>query len=228
MEVTTISSLTKENIIKFSNKIINDSIGFETGARFFLAGGMFKSILTGLPPRDIDIWAPTESDRELISESLALRGAKILSGNRYTQRYLLEGNIIELPVNVEKTLEKQLENFDLVLAAIGVEYNASSLTSVCLHPQINYSINHQVILLLDPLLNWRHALTTLERMRRYAEELNFKIPTGEEEKIWSLFDRQSREIQNGMIERCRVASEQNYSVLIEAQRRLKIKSFDIL
>jgi hypothetical protein len=74
---------------------------------------------------------------------------------------------------------------------------------------------------LDPLLNWRHALTTLERMRRYAEELRFEVPPEEEEKIWSTFDKQTREMQNGMIERYLSASEQKSTVLSEAKIRLK-------
>jgi hypothetical protein len=221
MDDKAIKFFTNESIIDFSNQIIGGSVGFNTGARFFLAGGVYKSLLTHCPPRDLDIWAPTEADRKLIIKNLLSMGAKKLHGNRYTKRYQFKQNMIELPINVESSLEKQLKNFDLVLSAIGVEFQPSYAPRVFLHPKINYSISRKVILLLDPLLNWRHALTTLERMRRYAEELRFEVPPEEEEKTWSIFDKQTREIQNGMIERYLSASEQKSTVLSESKIRLK-------
>lgn len=50
------------DVIEFARREVARTVGLGSGARFFLAGGAFKSLLTGRPPRDLDLWAPSVED----------------------------------------------------------------------------------------------------------------------------------------------------------------------
>jgi hypothetical protein len=77
------------------------------------------------------------------------------------------------------------------------------------------------VLLLMPLVNWKYALATLERLHRYAAELRFGIPPEAEPAIWELFSAQSRGERNAMIGRyLRVSSGDQRMILDEARRRM--------
>lgn len=65
--------LTKRDAIDFARREIAATVGLESGARFFLAGGAFKSLLTGRPPRDLDLWASIEQDRAMLCATLEAR-----------------------------------------------------------------------------------------------------------------------------------------------------------
>ena len=75
------------------------------------------------------------------------------------------------------------------------------------------------VLLLKPLVNWKYALTTLERMRRYAAELGFDSPAREEAEIWRVFERQTAEMQTGMLERYARTGADSFGVAAEASCR---------
>ena len=76
--------------------------------------------------------------------------------------------------------------------------------------------------LLKPLANWKYALTTLERMRRYADELGFLSPDDDEAEVWRMFESQSDELQSGMLARYAQTGRGGFNVLEEAQRRLEM------
>lgn len=59
--------------------------------------------------------------------------------------------------------------------------------------------------MLKPLVNWRHVLATISRMREYSAELGFAIPEEEEAFAWSTFAAQDEETQAGMLERSRLS-----------------------
>ena len=89
------------------------TVGLDTGARFFLAGGAFKSLVTGLPPRDLDLWAPSERDRELLVSALLKRGANAMSPRPFAQAFEINGRVVEVPRKVEpNTLTERLGRFD--------------------------------------------------------------------------------------------------------------------
>ena len=77
------------------------------------------------------------------------------------------------------------------------------------------------VLLLKPLVNWRHCLSTLARSRRYAADLGYSVPPEEEAEVWRTFDAQDAEMQRGMIERYERAAMQGWNVGEEAVARMR-------
>ena len=75
--------------------------------------------------------------------------------------------------------------------------------------------------MLKPLVNWRHVLATISRMRKYAAELGFTIPEEEESFAWSAFTAQDEEMQAGMLERYRLSS--HFDPRIEEEARCKLR-----
>lgn len=190
------------DVIELARREIAATVGLESGARFFLAGGAFKTLLTGRPPRDLDLWAPSERDRDLLLGALRGRGARPLDPRPFADAFELGGRVIEVPHKAEPpTLDERLKRFDIALAAIGVEHRPDGAWSATIHPVARESVRRGEVLLLRPLVNWKYALTTLERLRRYAAELRFELPDSEEAEVWRVFESQPPEVQAGMIER---------------------------
>ncbi|HEX6912376.1 MAG TPA: hypothetical protein VF142_18370 [Longimicrobium sp.] len=77
------------------------------------------------------------------------------------------------------------------------------------------------MLLLMPLMNWKYALATLERLQRYAGELRFGIPAEAEPAIWKLFSAQSPQEQRAMIARYLRVSSGDQRILDEARFRME-------
>ena len=103
---------------------------------------------------------------------------------------------------------------------MGVEHRAGTWRA-SIHPLAIESIRRREVLLLMPLVNWKYALATLERLHRYAAELRFGIPAEAEPAIWELFSAQPRPERNAMIGRyLRVASGDQRMILTEARRRM--------
>ena len=46
-------------------------------ARFFFAGGAFKSLLTSRPPKDLDLWAPSAEDRAALVAAVSSTAAQL-------------------------------------------------------------------------------------------------------------------------------------------------------
>lgn len=195
-------SLSESDVIEFARREIAATVGLDSGVRFFLAGGAFKTLISGRPPRDLDLWAPSPQDREALLEVLRARGAKERAKGRYNQAFEIAGRVVEIPDKVEPpTLDERLGYFDIGLSAVGVEHRADGTWSARIHPLAIESVCRREVLLLKPLVNWKHCLMTLERMRRYAEELGYAIPPEEEAEVWRVFAAQSAETRVGMKER---------------------------
>jgi broad specificity phosphatase PhoE len=196
-------ALTEGDVIEFARREIAATVGLDCPARFFLAGGAFKTLLTGRPPRDLDLWAPSEQDRELLIETLEKRGGlKLDLKPPYREAFRLGDRVIEVSDKTEPSdLEERLGLSDIALSAVGVEHRPGDSWRAAIHPLAQASVERGEILLLKPLVNWRHALGTLERARRYAAELSCRVPTEEEGEVWRVFDSQSPEMRQGMIER---------------------------
>jgi len=214
--------LDDRDVIEFARREIAATVGIDCPARFFLAGGAFKTLLTGRPARDLDIWAPAPEDRALLVRTLVDRGARSLEPRPYTDAYELAGRVVELPHKAEPpTLEERLARFDIALSAIGVEHRPEGTWRVSVHPLARESVRQREVLLLKPLANWRHALTTLERLRRYADELGFFVPDEEEAAVWKVFEAQPPEMQHGMLERFDRGTKVDLGVEQEALRRCR-------
>jgi broad specificity phosphatase PhoE len=212
--------LTESDVIGLARREVAATVGLDCAARFFVAGGVFKTLLTGWPPRDLDLWAPSNADRRILEAALRERGAEPLGEQPYTQAFRLADRVVELPLKAEPdTLEARLLRFDLGLSAVGAEFRPGDEWRAVIHPLALRSVERREVLLLEELQNWRHCLTTLERLRRYAAELGFAAPTAEEARTWSMFDAQSREAQVGMIERFQRSARHDQGVAEEIASR---------
>lgn len=213
-------ALSEGDVIDFARREIAATVGLSTDARFFLAGGAFKSLLTGLPPRDLDLWAATERDRDHLIHALRARGASPSSPRPFADAFELAGRTIEVPHRIgPATLSERLAHFDIALSAVGVEHRSDGRWSAVLHPLAMESVRRRQVLLLKPLANWKYALATLERMRRYARELGFTSPPEEEAEVWRVFDAQPDEVRSGMVERYRLTTEGGFGVIEDVAYR---------
>jgi hypothetical protein len=191
--------LREDDVLEFARREIAATVGLNSGARFFLAGGAFKTLLTGRPPRDLDIWAPSVQDRDLLISALVDQGAKRLPAKPFSDVYEIRGRVVEVPHEIgPASLQDRLGRFDIALAAVGVEHGPGEKWAVCIHPRAIKSAKSREVLLLKPLMNWKYALTTLERLRRYATELAFRVPEKEEGYIRQIYLKQSPEVRSGM------------------------------
>lgn len=214
-------SLEPHDVIEFARREIAMTVGLDCPARFFLAGGALKTLLTGKPPRDLDLWAPSAQDREALIATLQERGAAPLPGRPFADAFGIAGRVIEVPHKVEPTtLEERLARFDIALSAIGVEHRPGDQWTAVIHPLAHASVKTKQVLLLKPLINWKYALATLERMRRYAEELGYSVPSTEEAEVWRVFEAQDPEMREGMIQRYRRTATDSFNVGEEAICRI--------
>jgi hypothetical protein len=192
----------------------------DSGARFFLAGGAFKTLLTGRPPRDLDLWAPSAEDRARVVDALEARGARRLAARPFADAFEIAERVVEVPHAVApSTLDERLARFDIGLSAVGAEHRPGDRWTARVHPLAKVSAERREILLLKPLVNWKYALATLERMRRYAAELGFVVPQAEEEEIWRVFGEQSAEMRAEMLQRFERTALGGFNVAEEAACR---------
>ena len=189
-------------LVGFAQRCLEPILGNQPEGWFFLAGGAFKSLLHGRPPRDLDLWPATPADRRRLAAQLARRGALLGRANPpYQTSYTLSGQLIELAHDTSVAgLPDWMRRCDLALSAIGVEHRDGEWRGA-IHPRALDSIHTREVLLLTPLVNWKYALATLDRLYRYAAELGFGIPAKAEQAIWRVYDRQTREEQRKMIAR---------------------------
>lgn len=211
------------DVVEFARREIAATIGLDSGARFFLAGGAFKTLLTGRPPHDLDVWAPSAADRDALLAALVCRGARPLPARPFADAFAIADRIVEIPHAVEpSTLGERLARFDLALSAVGVEHRPGDNWSATVHPLARLSVERREVLALKPLVNWKYALTTVERARRYAAELGFDLSPDEEHAIWRVFESQPSEVQLSMIERhARTTTDGTGRVRNEALQRLR-------
>ncbi|MEB0141234.1 MULTISPECIES: histidine phosphatase family protein [unclassified Undibacterium] len=208
------------DVIEFARREIAQALGSDCAARFFLAGGAFKSLLTGMPPRDLDVWAASNQDRDILLTTLVQRGAIQLSSTTFSERFQIGNRILEIPFHTEsRTLSSLLDGFDIGLSAIGVEFEFGREYRVLIHPMAKISVLRKEILLIKPLPNWKYALTTLERMHRYQMELRFRIPNEEVDAIWNVFDSQDSTMKQGMVDRYKRTSVLDCCLIEEVEAR---------
>ena len=221
-EAVTLACLDERSVVDFARREVARTVGPGCNARFFLAGGAFKTLLTGHPPRDLDLWAPSARDRELVLNTLTGRGARRLDDRPFADAFEINGRVVELPHETEPdTLAGRLARFDLALSAAGVEHRPGGGWRAVVHPLARTSIERRQVLLLKPLVNWKWALTTLERMRRYASELRYTVPGAEEAEVWRVFEAQSDCMQREMLENHERTASGRYRVREEALCRLR-------
>ncbi len=195
-------SLRAPDLIAFARREIAATIGLDCPARFFLAGGAFKTLLHGRAPADLDLFCPSPEDRAAVEARLTERGALRLPPQPYTQAFELNGRRVELPLHTAPaTLEARLARFDLSLSAVGVEHLPCDAWRPLIHPEALESVATRRLWLLDGDRSWAHSLSSLERLRRYAKELDYGVREGEEERIWAHYEAQAPAVQAEMAAR---------------------------
>lgn len=208
------------DVVEFARREIAATVGLDSDARFFLAGGAFKSLLTGRPPRDLDIWAPSERDRTKLVAALQSRGARPVGARPFSDVFEIAGRIVDVPhKTAPNTLAERLARFDIGLSAVGVEHRPNDEWSTIVHPIALESLRRREVRLLTPLVNWRFGLTTLERMRRYAAELSFSVPEEDETDVWRMFEAQAPAQRAEMIEQYRQTGTGGFGILEEVACR---------
>jgi len=210
--------LNESEVIEFARREIAETVGLDCDARFFLAGGAFKSLLTGRPPRDLDFWAPSPLDRDILLDHLQKRGAVRLPSSAFADVFEIRGRVVEVPYKTEPgSLQDRLNRFDIALSAVGVEYQPGGGWSAMIHHLALQSVVQREVLLLEPLANWKYALATLERMRRYAFELGFCVSSDGEAAIWELYYSQPSDVRQRMLEHFEEVSIGAYGVAEETR-----------
>ena len=213
------AKLNPRAVMEFARAEVARTVGLDSSARFYLAGGAFKSLLTGRQPHDLDIWAPSAGDRDAVVRALLGNGAQPLPSTPFAAVFAIADRVVEVPTKISPaTLAARLARFDLGLSAIGAEHQPRDQWTALIDPKALESLQRQEILLLDELPNWRHGLATLERMRRYAAELGFTSPPEEEARIWRMFAGLAREEQDAMVERFCQARRGGFGVSEEVER----------
>jgi hypothetical protein len=190
----------------------------EDRPRVFLAGGAFKTLLHGRPPRDLDLWAETPADRARLVERLRARGAETRPAAPGAERFVLAGQRIEVSFQVEE-MEPRLARFDLGLSCIAVAFRGEDAVPL-VHPRALASVARREVLLIA-ITCWQLALATLVRARRYAKDLDYRVSPDLEAEAWSLFAARSPEEQAEMIAQLdRHLGADTYGVRREAAGRL--------
>lgn len=193
-----IKVFTPEAVRKIAQQILNQVQIPEDLPFFALAGGCFKSLVTAKKPRDLDLFAFSEDDKNQIVSALKLNSHELQEtawnyqfevplyaevSNHSNQQRLLRApaqNIIRVEV-VKNTnpgnLEGILARFDICLAAIGVTVCGNTIEDIIIHPDAEISLQVCQPLLILPMPNEPFLLATAERVIRYADELGFPKPT---------------------------------------------------
>ena len=220
VELEQFCTFSEDDVSAFARRELVPVIGYECPARFFFAGGAFRSLLTGSPPRDLDLWAPDERNRDSLIETLKRRGAKYLGQGNYNDRFEIADRIVEVGFSTRaKTLEERLYRFDLGLSAVGVEHLPGMEIIPMVAPEAVESLERREILLLKDLPNWPFALSSLARAHRYSRELNFALPRETEERLLRIYWEQPEDIKREMWKRLENSPYRDEIPLIEERVR---------
>ena len=215
-------ALADSEVLAFGLRHLRTVLGDDFPGRVFLAGGAFKTLVHGRPPRDLDLWAPTPADRRVLIDHLQARG-RPLGRRAFADGFRVGGQEVEVPDKAEPpTLEGRLARFDLGIVAIGVECGGGPARAV-VHPLARVSVERREILLLKPLANPRHCLSTLARARRAAAELGFRVPPQEEAAVWEVFDAADPPSQRELLAESENAAVPDWGVLAEARARAGVR-----
>jgi hypothetical protein len=216
--VHTVSAFAQDSLLSYGRSWLRLLLGADYAGAVFLVGGVFKTLIHGRPPRDVDLWAPGEVMRGGLVETLLRRGAiRVRDNPPFQEVFSLAGHRIEVSYDTRhRSLESLLGHVDLALSAVGYEH-LQGVERCYHHPLAMQSVLQRRILLLKPLVNWKYALYTLERMHRYGEELGFEVPPEEEAFVWATFAAQPPDVRQGMIDRYRRVSETRPEILQRAQ-----------
>ncbi len=208
------SPFSPERLIAFAEARLSPLLG-PSFPPIFLAGGAFKTLLHGRPPRDLDLWAETPEARRQLLATLLERGASRLPAAPGAERFLAGDQLVEVSFQIE-AMEERLARFDLGLSCCAVVWR-DGRPGTLVHPLALASIRARQILLID-LAHESLALATLVRARRYAADLGYEVPAALEQQLWSTFLAQPPALRRELIDKLRVHyGEHTFHVATEAE-----------
>lgn len=181
--ISALAALSEEDVVAFARAELSGSLG-EAPRGVFVAGGAFKALLHGRPPRDLDLWAESDEARSSLVAALSARGER-LAPSRGADRFRAGGRLIDVSRQIEP-LERRLERFDLGLSCVGVAFRTGGAVPL-VHPLARASVAAREVLLVR-ILYPDMALATLVRARRYADDLGYEVPASLEREVWARFD----------------------------------------
>jgi hypothetical protein len=189
--------------------------GALAGVDCCLAGGAFKCLLQPRaspaddpasqpppprPPRDLDIWPVTERDEALLVERLSRCALHVVTGPWNTRLTLpappsddaAAGGaplVVEVVHAYGRDMAATMAHADIALSAVGVAVRRGALAEAAVHPLALESARRMRLLLLPgaaarPRSN---ALSTAERLLRYARELRWQRPHDELAELRAAF-----------------------------------------
>ncbi len=212
--------LDEPDVVDFARREVMKVLGSLKDIHFHLAGGAFRALWAPTPTHDLDLWPASPRDRERLVDTLLERGAEPLPRRPFSEAFRISDRVVEVADRIHPSIEDCVTRFDLALSAVGVEFFPGGTWRVFIHPRARQGLARREVRALWPLRNWKYALTTLERLRRYAAELGFNLPPEEEAGIWRLFNEQPEDMKRGMAERYRKTARGGYGVEKELARRL--------
>ncbi len=211
------SAPNERQVAAFGRRWLDRLFGEAPDLTVAFAGGAFRQLVDGRPPRDIDLWFPGPEQLHAACALLQRRGASIERDNPpYQIRFLVEGTPVELVYNVHPgNLDELFSSFDLGPSMMGV-WRRGGVDLVQVHPLATRSIEERCVLVNRGFSNGKYALICLERLERYAEELGFAVSEADRRWLWSIFDGATPDEQARMVERFHRAEGKDPRILYRA------------
>ena len=116
------------------------------------------------------------------------------------------GWIVEVTRKCPSSLEKCLAEFDLVLSCIGVEFWEGNLIQTSIHPEVKQDIINREVNMVKGLKLHKYNLLSLNRLYRYAEELDFSVQKSTIDLLWT-----STYFNKSEIEKCEMLKSASLS-----------------
>ena len=191
----------KENVESFAERLIKLVLP-SFRSHFSLAGGVFKSLHSKKKIRDLDLWPHSEADRKLLITELIANGAEIEQETLFNTLLKLKiegcdtaidlfGNAPIIKIEVTKkcrsTLKECLEDFDLVLSCVGVEFADNKLIGSFVNDLVFEDITERQISLIPDWKMHKYNLISLSRLIKYSKELDYSVAESARERICNRF-----------------------------------------
>ena len=101
------------DVLEFARRELASIVGPSLDARFFLAGGAFKTLLTGRAPRDLDSVGRLAGRPSALIAVLLARGARPMQPRPYSEAFTLHDRVVDVPHKTgATTLEDLLARSD--------------------------------------------------------------------------------------------------------------------
>ena len=196
--------LDQKDIFGFSKKVLRSFLKADVkSSRFFFCGGAFKTLInSNLPVNDVDIWVENQDERKKFVSALTKIGA-IPIGNfhPYCLRFKLKEQFVEITYhNISQSDVKGIVNqFDLALCAVGVEYENGKFCSEYVGEDARRSIRDRTVYLMKNHPSWllKHRgdtiIRTVDRLKKTAQVMGYKTRSIDYSQLWEIYREYSYE-----------------------------------